>query len=183
MRMRVLADDRRWIFSRNLFNLHAASGGRHQQNAAATAIDECREVDLTQDLGRGGHEDAAHGEILDRQGEDLCGDLLRLFGGGGELDATRLAASTNEHLRLDDNLLGATGEESLRSCTGGGRGGCNLTVRDGEAGAAQEFPCLSLMQFHLASARWIGHLPESSWGSVRVQTSIVAGRIVLSETR
>ena len=52
-----------------------------------------------------------------------------------------------------------------------------------EAGAAQEFPCLSLMQFHLASARWIGHLPESSWGSVRVQTSIVAGRIVLSETR
>ncbi|MEY4036164.1 MAG: hypothetical protein RL715_383 [Chloroflexota bacterium] len=39
MGMRVLADDRGWIFSRNLFNLHAASGGRHQENAAAAAVD------------------------------------------------------------------------------------------------------------------------------------------------
>ena len=135
MRVRVLADDRRWIFSRNLFNLHTASGGRHQQNAAATAIDECREVDLAQDLGRGGHEHAAHGEILDGEGEDLRGDLLRLIGVSGELDAPRLPASANEHLRLDHNLRGAAGEESLCNGSGRGRRSGDLTIRYGEAGA------------------------------------------------
>ena len=61
---------------------------------------------------------------------------FRLFGGGGELDAPRLPASTNEHLRLDHNLRGATGEESLRNDSGCGRRSGNLTIGDGEAGAA-----------------------------------------------
>ena len=135
MRVRVLADDRRWIFCGDLFNLHTASGGRHQQNAAATAIDECREVDLAQDLGCGGHEDAAHGEILDRKGEDLCGDLFRLIGVSGELDAPCLPASANEHLRLDHNLRGATGEEPLCNGSGRGRRSGNLPIGDREAGA------------------------------------------------
>jgi hypothetical protein len=61
----------------------------------------------------------------------LCGDLFRLIGVGGELDAPRHPASANEHLRLDHNLRGATGEKSLCSGAGGGRGGCNLAVWDG----------------------------------------------------
>ena len=131
MRMRVLADDRGWIFSRNLFNLHAASGGRHQENAAATAVDQCGEVDLAEDLRRWGHEHAAHGEPFNSEGENLRSDRFRLFSGGGELDAARLPAPANEHLGLNDNLRGATGEESLCSGAGGGRGGCNLAVWDG----------------------------------------------------
>ena len=151
MRMRVLADDRGWIFSRNLFNLHAASGGRHQENAAATAVDQCGEVDLAEDLRRWGHEHAAHGEVFDREGENLRGNRFRLFSGGGELDAARLAAPTNEHLGLNDNLCGAAGEESLCSGASGGRSCRNLTVWNGKPSATKEFACLCLVQFHLAS--------------------------------
>ena len=136
MRVRVLADNRGWILSGNLFNLHAASGGCHQQNAAAAAVDQCGEVDLAQDLCRWCYEHAAHGEILNREGEDLRGDRLRLFGGGGELDAPRLSAPANEDLRLNYNLFSAACEESLRNGSGCGWRSGDFTIGDGEASAA-----------------------------------------------
>ena len=78
---------------------------------------------------------AADRQALDLEREDLGRDVLGLVGGGGELDAARLAATADEHLGLDDHLAGGVARIGEEPDGGGARlggGAGDLPGGDGE---------------------------------------------------
>jgi hypothetical protein len=107
-------DDRLGPVGRDLLDLDAAIGRAHQDDSPARPIQHGRQVVLLDDVGRRPDEDLADRDALDLEVEDRSRDQLGLLGEAGELDAARLAAPADEDLGLDDDLVGAVGEEPLR---------------------------------------------------------------------
>src|SRR5690606_18802924 len=131
----------------DLLDVHAPFGGRDGEEAAGSAVEDVGDVELAVDVDGLGQHDRPDGVALDVHAEDLaCGE----FGGGrvgGELDATRLAASAGPDLGLDDH----TAAEAAGDLAGlFGRAG-DLGPRHHDAVVCEEFPCLVFVQVHLGS--------------------------------
>ena len=122
VRVGVHRGDGRWIGFRDLLDLHAALGRAHHQHALRATIDDGREVDLVDDLGRGRDEHLADRDALDVHAQDGVRHLFGLGGTRCQLHAAGLAAPSDEHLRLDHDL-GRSGREKVL------RGGSRVRTR------------------------------------------------------
>ncbi|AGS71326.1 putative hydrolase [Streptomyces collinus Tu 365] len=90
---------------RHLLDLHAALDGGDGEEGAVRTVEEVGDVVLLDDLRGGlGNHDLVDRVALDVHAEDVRRTGDGLVRGGGQLDATGLAAATDLHLRLDDGL-------------------------------------------------------------------------------
>src|SRR4029453_1432725 len=101
-----------------------------------------REVVLPRDLRCLLDPDLRHDVAADVHSEDLPGSRLDLVAVGRELDAARLAATADQHLRLDDDGVA----ELLGGCPRLGRARRQTTVGDRDAVAPEEILPLVLVQ-------------------------------------
>ena len=102
-------------------DLDAALGGPHEQDPPRGAIQDGGHVELLDDVGGRRDQHLADGHALDVHAEDGAGDPFGLIGRAGELDAARLAATADQHLRLDDHLASrrrGTARRPLRAPSG-----------------------------------------------------------------
>jgi hypothetical protein len=135
VRVGNLANDRGWILGGDLFNLHAASGGGHDEHATCGAVNQCGEIDLADDRGGWRNEHTSHGKILNGEGENCCGGCLGLCRARGELDSARLPSPADKDLRLNDDLGYPAGEEAFGDGAGTRGGGGNIGIGDRETGS------------------------------------------------
>ena len=148
MRMGDLTNDRGRIVGSNLFNLHAASGRGHDEDATSGAIDQCSEVDLADDRGGWRHKYASHWKVLNGEGKDCGGGSLGLCCAGSQLDSARLPSSANQDLGLNDDLGYSRGEEAFGDRARAGSGGGDIGIGDGETGSREELSSLRLVDLH-----------------------------------
>ncbi len=128
----------------DLLDLDAALGREHEEGLLLGAVERDREVVLLRDLGCALDPQLAHDVPADVEAEDLSRLLLCVHGTVGELDAAGLAATTRQHLRLDDDLPAELD-----------RGGARLLGRrrepslgDGDSESAEELLSLVLVEIH-----------------------------------
>jgi hypothetical protein len=146
--VRNFSNDGGRILGGNIFDLHAACGGGHDEHATRGAIDQCGEVDLADDRGGWRNEHASHGKIFNGEGEDCCGGCLGLCRARGELDPARLPSPADEDLGLDDDLGYASSEEAFGDGAGARGGGGHVGIGDGETGSRKKLSRLRLVNLH-----------------------------------
>jgi hypothetical protein len=136
--------DRVRVVLRDLFDLDAALGRQHQQMLLGGPVERVRRVVLLGDVARMFDPHALDDVALDVHPQDVPGVQADLVGVGGQFDATRLAAPTDLHLRLDDDrIAGALG--------GGDRlvdGVGDVARRDRDVEAGEVLLALVLEQVH-----------------------------------
>ena len=132
---------------RDVFDVHAAHRRQHQQWHLGRTIEGDRDVILLGDRHAALDPQAARDVPLDVEAEDRLGCSFGLVGVLDDLDAARLAATTNEHLALDDN--GAA--EFFGRCARLGDGVRNPTLGNRDARFREQFFALMLVQIHGAS--------------------------------
>jgi hypothetical protein len=132
--------------------------GRHEDDLPGLAVHNDTEIELPTDV-----EPLFDIDFLDfstfgtglvsdqRHAQHLFGELLRLVGGFGHLDAPALAAATGMNLCLDDNssseFFGSPSRFILRMC--------NFTARNANAVARKDLLGLVLMDLHRATSKGI----------------------------
>ena len=109
-------------------------------------VEDGGEVELLDDVGGRGDQHPPDGDALDVHAQDRPGHGLGFGGVPGQLDATGLAATADQHLGLDDDLLGAGREEML-----GRRAGSGPVPAMAHAGTGSP----SATRSDFASASWI----------------------------
>ena len=125
LRINGVANDLLRGLCRHLFDVDAARSGGDHDHAPRGAIEGHTEVGFGPDRRGLGDENFLHRPILDAQLEDFRRDLERLIGIVGQLDASRLPATTGVNLRFHDDapaelarrfarLLGSVGDDSHR---------------------------------------------------------------------
>ena len=94
---------------RDLLDVHAAFGARHQADALRHAVDDHADVELLADVGALLDQQPPHllpagaGLVGDElHAEDLAREIAHLVDRARELDAAALAAAAGMDLRLDD---------------------------------------------------------------------------------
>ena len=116
------------VVRRHVLDVHAAHRRQHQQRHLGRTIEGDRDVVLLGNRHAALDQQAARDVPLNVEAEDRLGCSLGLVGVLDDLDATRLAATTNEHLALDDDrpaeLLGRG------PCLGNREGNPALSNRD-----------------------------------------------------
>ncbi len=85
----------------HFLDIHPAFAGGHQRHAAPRPIQDEAQIDLLADVSRRIHQDLLDRQPFDGHAEDARRDRLSFGGRLCQLDAARLAASADEHLRLD----------------------------------------------------------------------------------
>lgn len=129
-------------------DLDAALGAPDEDGLAGAAIDEKAQIDLGDDVGGGGDEQAAYGEVLDGEGEDAFGFGADVVDRGDDFDAARLAASADMDLGLEDD-----GQADARGRGDGFVVGADhLAVGGGNACGAEQLLRLVLVDFHPSTA-------------------------------
>ena len=118
VRVGVAPDDGLRVRLGHGLDLDAALGRAHEQDAPLRAVEDRGEIELLDDVRGGPDQDLAHGHALDVHAEDRLGHGRRLVRGARELDAAGLASAADQDLGLDDDLVGAPGEEALGGGTG-----------------------------------------------------------------
>jgi hypothetical protein len=129
------ANDRGWILGGDLFNLHTASGGGHDEHATRGAINERGEIDLADDRGGWRNEHTSYREILNGEGENCGGGCLDLCCARGELDSARFPSSADEDLGLNHDLGHPAGEEAFGDGASARGGSGHVGIGDGETGS------------------------------------------------
>ena len=147
-RIGVDRDDRVGPAGRNLLDLDPALGRAHQEDSPGGPIEDGRQVELLDDVGRRPDEDLADRDALDLEVEDRLGDELGLLGEAGELDAARLAPPADQDLGLDHDLLCAGREEPIGGGPGLGRGVGHLPRRDGQTLGDEERLGVGFLDLH-----------------------------------
>jgi hypothetical protein len=94
--------DRRRVLLGDLLDVHPALGGEHHQRRLRRAVEDDRRVVLQSDVRRRLDPQLVDREAADVHPEDRLRVLLGLGAVLGDLDAARLAAPADQHLRLDD---------------------------------------------------------------------------------
>ena len=136
----ILAQPQEWVHSHgddllrraggDLFDVHPALAGGHHHHAAARPIEHHAQVDLLADVGARIDQHLLDRQALDVHPQDAPGDLLGFLRAPGELDAARLAAAADQHLRLDHHRAAeALGDGARLSRR---RGHITLRHRDAE---------------------------------------------------
>ena len=148
MWVRDFANDCIRILGRDLFNLHAAGGGCHNEHTTSGAINQRSEVDLTDDRGGWRNEHASHWKVLNGEGEDCGGGSLGLCCAGSQLDSARLPSSADQDLGLNDDLGYPRGEEAFGDRARARSGGGDVGIGNGETGSREELSSLRLVDLH-----------------------------------
>ena len=102
-RVDVQADERVRVVLGDLLDLDPALRREHEERLLRAPVEGDREVVLLRDVGRALDPEAPHDMAANVEAEDRPRVLLGLVWRRRELDATCLAATAGEHLRLDDN--------------------------------------------------------------------------------
>ena len=104
-RVDVVADQLLGRLLGDLFDVDAALDAEHHQRLLGRAVEQHRGVVLGGDVRGVLDPQRAHDVAVDVHAEDVAGVLARLGLVGGELHAAGLAASADQHLRLDDDRV------------------------------------------------------------------------------
>jgi hypothetical protein len=89
----------------DLFDVDAALGAEHHERLLRRAVEQDRGVVLGGDVRSVLDPERANDMSLDVHAEDVAGVLARLALVRSELDATCLAATADQNLRLDDDRI------------------------------------------------------------------------------
>src|SRR5690606_14817485 len=109
--------------------------------------------DLRVDVGCGVDEHLLDRQAFDVHAQDARSVLFGLIGRAGELDASRLAAPADEHLRLHDGWPA----DLLRDLKGFFRCGCDLSTRNRYAELGKPELGLIFVELHVDSS-WLNRL-------------------------
>ena len=99
--MQGQAQDGIGVRLRGLLDLDAALCGRDHDDRPGRPVEDEAQVVLVRDVGGGSHEDRLDRGALDVETDDLAGLLRGLVRRRGKLHPAGLAASADQHLRLD----------------------------------------------------------------------------------
>jgi len=148
MGMRVHVGDRLRALLGDLLDVDAALRGAHIEDPPRAAIQHRREVVLVHDIGGRRDQHLTHRDALDVHAQDARRDLLGSGRVGGQLHAAGLATAADQHLRLDDDLLGTGREESLGRGARVGRRPGHRPRRHGQALGDEERLGVCFLDLH-----------------------------------
>lgn len=97
--------DGRRIFRGDFFDVDTALGRQHEQMLLGRAVERERRVVLLGDVGCPFDPHALHDVALDAHADDVSGVRAHLVFVVGQLDAARLAATADLHLRFHDDWI------------------------------------------------------------------------------